>query len=191
MQSAQTLINDVCQEYVEADHVTTEGVTEEDIADRFLNADIPVDPVSVTDYVEDLVERVVVDGVHTSCPQMIGHMTTALPTHIPLLAKLVAAMNQNVVKTETAKTTTFLERETLAQLHKLLFGLPDAFYELHAQNPASMLALFTSGGTLANTSALWVARNQSLPASEDGSFKGVEHDGLIAAMNHHGYKDAI
>merc|ERR1719261_943215 len=100
-------------------------------------------------------------------------------------------MNQNVVKTETAKTTTFLEREAMGQLHKLLFGMPNAFYELHMQNPASMLALFTSGGTLANTSALWVARNRSLPHSDDGSFKGVEHEGIIRAMNHHGYKDAI
>jgi glutamate decarboxylase len=152
---------------------------------------MPHEPVKVSTYFDDLVKNVVLDGVHTSCPQMIGHMTSALPTHIPLLAKLNAAMNQNVVKTETAKTTTFLERETLGQLHKLLFGLPESFYEEHAQNPSSMLALFTSGGTLANTSSLWVARNRSLPPSDDGSFRGVEHEGLIPAMNYHGYKDAI
>jgi len=188
---AQNLINEVCQKYVEADHVTTENVTEDLIASRFRQMDMPVEPVNMNKYLHDLINKVVVDGVHTSCPQMIGHMTSALPTHIPLLAKLVAAMNQNVVKTETAKTTTFLEREAVSQLHKLLFSMPPEFYQLHMQNPSSVLALFTSGGTLANTSALWVARNLCLPPSDDGSFEGVEHEGLVRAMNHYGYKDAI
>jgi len=190
-EEAQALVNKVCQSYVESGIVTTEGVTEDEIAARFQQADMPVEPVDMNVYMNDLIKKVVEDGVHTSCPQMIGHMTSALPTHIPVLAKLVAAMNQNVVKTETAKTTTFLERETMGQLHKLLFSMPSAFYELHMQNPGSMLALFTSGGTLANTSALWVARNLALPASDDGSFKGVEHEGLVRAMSYHGYKDAI
>lgn len=187
----QALVNKVCQEYVSADHVTTAGVTETDIAARFQQSNMPVEPVKISSYIQDLVKNVVEDGVHTSCPQMVGHMTSALPTHIPVLAKLVATMNQNVVKTETAKTITFLEREALGQLHKLLFCFPDAFYELHMQNSSSMLALFTSGGTLANTSGLWVARNRSLPASDDGSFKGVEHEGLVRAMHHYGKKDAI
>jgi len=187
----QTFMNGVCQNYIEADHVTTPHVTEEDIAARFKQIDMPEEPVKITSYVEDLIKNVVLDGVHTSCPQMVGHMTSALPTHIPVLAKLIAAMNQNVVKTETSKTTTFLEREAMGQLHRLIYQLPPAFYDLHLQNASSMLGLFTSGGTLANTSALWVARNRSLPPSDDGSFKGVEHEGLTRAMNHHGYKDAI
>jgi glutamate decarboxylase len=191
LEQIQALVNKVCQNYIEADHVTTPNVTEDDLAARFKQMDMPQEPVTIKSYFDDLVKNVVVDGVHTSCPQMVGHMTSALPTHIPVLAKLIAAMNQNVVKVETAKTTTFLERETMGQLHKLLYGLPEAFYEEHVQNPASMLALFTSGGTLANTSALWVARNRSLPPSEDGTFKGVEYEGLVPSMIHHGYKDSM
>jgi len=190
-EAAQSLIDTVCQNYIGADIVTTPGVTEDDIAGRFKQFNMPSDPVSIDSYLQYIVKNVVEDGVHTSCPKMIGHMTSALPTHIPLLAKLVAAMNQNVVKTETAKTTTFLEREVLGQLHKLLYHLPDDFYEAHMQNPASMLALFTSGGTLANTSALWVARNRCLPPSKDGTFKGVENEGLLRAMKHYGKQDAI
>lgn len=190
-EQVQAVVNRICQNYIEAKHVTTPGVTEAAIASRFQQLDMPMDPVEIHSYIQNLFKNVVEDGVHTSCPQMIGHMTSALPTHIPVLAKLIAAMNQNVVKTETAKTITFLERETLGQLHKLLFDLPSTFYERHVQNPSSILALFTSGGTLANTSALWVARNRRLLASDDGNFKGVEHEGMVRAMRHHGFKDAI
>jgi glutamate decarboxylase len=91
LEQVQALVNRVCQEYIEADHVTTPNVTEEDLASRFRQKDMPHEPVKVSTYFDDLVKNVVLDGVHTSCPQMIGHMTSALPTHIPLLAKLNAA----------------------------------------------------------------------------------------------------
>ena len=66
---------------------------------------------------------------------MIGHMTSALPKFSTSLAKLIAAKNQNVLKTETAKTVTFLEREALAKLHKLIYARGDDFYDKHIQNP--------------------------------------------------------
>ena len=62
-------------------------MTEDDIAARFQQSDMPVEPVDMNMYMNDLIKKVVDDGVHTSCPQMIGHMTSALPTHIPVLAK--------------------------------------------------------------------------------------------------------
>ena len=104
-------------------------------------------------------------------------------------------MNQNVVKTETAKTVTFLEREALAQLHKCLYEDTTEFYKKHVQNPGSMLGLFCNGGTMANVSALWVARNHTLGPVDDASvhrvFDGVEKTGLPKALKYHGFDDAI
>ena len=123
--------------------------------------------------------------------QMIGHMTSALPNYMVPLSKLMVSLNQNVVKTETAKTMTFLEREALAQLHRQLYHNTDEFYAKHVQNTDVMLGLFTSGGTLANVSAIWIARNSYLGPSEDGSFAGAEKMGLYKALKHYGYTDAI
>ena len=104
-------------------------------------------------------------------------------------------MNQNVVKTETAKTTTFLEREALAQLHKVLYEFDEPFYKEHVQNPGSMLGLFCNGGTMANVSAMWVARNHQLGPrlDDDGNkiFDGVEFTGIPKALRYYGYDGAI
>ncbi|MFA0071772.1 pyridoxal-dependent decarboxylase, partial [Vibrio breoganii] len=48
------------------------------------------------------------------------------------------------------------------------------------------LGAFCSGGTIANITALWVARNNALKAQ--GSFKGVEKEGLFKAMKHYDYE---
>eukprot|EP00392_Amoebophrya_sp_AT5.2_P013028 g13139.t1 len=64
---------------------------------------------------------------------MVGHMTTALPFFAKEIAKLLVAMNQNVVKTETAATFSYVEREAVAQLHWLVYGHTKSagFYEEH------------------------------------------------------------
>jgi len=48
------------------------------------------------------------------------------------------------------------------------------------------LGAFCSGGTVANITALWIARNRLLKA--DGNFKGIAAQGLVAGMLHYGYK---
>ena len=48
------------------------------------------------------------------------------------------------------------------------------------------LGAFCSGGTVANITALWIARNRLLKA--DGDYKGIAAQGLIAGMLHYGYK---
>lgn len=55
----------------------------------------------------------------------------------------------------------FLEREVLAKLHRLIYGRDDAFYgeQMHAKDAA--LGVMTSGGTIANVTALWLARNRA------------------------------
>src|SRR5205814_3254489 len=64
----------------------------------------------------------------------------------------------------------------LAMMHRLLYGAPDGFYSRHAQHDGSVLGLMTSGGTLANLAALWIARNAAFAGSGD-----VEADGLAAS----------
>jgi glutamate decarboxylase len=71
-------------------------------------------------------------------------------------------MNQNAVKVETASAVTFLERETLAKLHHAFYGQEPVFYATHAHRAEACLGAITSGGTLANLTALWCARNAAL-----------------------------
>jgi glutamate decarboxylase len=185
------MVDRVSRDFIETNIFCTANVSEGEIAERFKEPNIREDPEDISDYMETLVRDVVTDSIHTSAPQMIGHMTSALPGYMMPLSKLLVAMNQNVVKTETAKTVTFLEREALAKLHRVIFNFDEKFYSEHIQNPKGMLGIFTSGGTLANTSALWIARNQKLGASADGRFKGVEREGLVRALRYHGYDDMI
>ena len=46
-----------------------------------------------------------------------------------------------------------------------------------------------SGGTLANITALWIARNRCL--GRQNGFAGVEKEGMRAALDHYGYADAV
>eukprot|EP00421_Protoceratium_reticulatum_P054175 CAMPEP_0168491098 /NCGR_PEP_ID=MMETSP0228-20121227/69525_1 /TAXON_ID=133427 /ORGANISM="Protoceratium reticulatum, Strain CCCM 535 (=CCMP 1889)" /LENGTH=92 /DNA_ID=CAMNT_0008507833 /DNA_START=1 /DNA_END=275 /DNA_ORIENTATION=- len=87
-------------------------------------------------------------------PHWIGHMTPTLPRYMPTVSSLVTAANLNVVKTETSKAATFLEREALAMLHREAFGLNDAFYGTHSQRRTSCLGVVTCGGSTANLQAL-------------------------------------
>jgi len=183
------IVSRVSNEFIKETSFSTPNVSEVEIAQRFTQSAIREEPQDTMEYLNDLIKNVVEDGIHTSSPLLIGHMTSALPNYMKSLAKLVVSMNQNVVKTETAKTITFLEREAMAKLHRLIFNRDEEFYAKHIQDPAYMLGLFASGGTLANTSALWIARNSALKPSSDGSFKGVEREGVIRAMRYYGYSD--
>lgn len=176
-------------DFLRARVVNTDGVSEADLAQRFTNTAMPADGHSVHDYMHGLVDRVVRDSVHCSAPQMIGHMTSSLPFYSRPLAKLLTSLNQNSVKTETAKTVTFLEREALAMIHRVLYDRDEAFYAARVQSCDTALGVFTSGGTLANTTALWIARNRAL--GPDGEFEGVAQRGLFAAMRHYGHADAV
>jgi putative pyridoxal-dependent aspartate 1-decarboxylase len=170
--------------------VTTKGVTLDDISARFKRSKVPTQMGSVDNYMEGFVRDTVADSVHCNAPSMIGHMTMSLPYYIRPLSKLVTAMHQNNVKTETGKSTTFLEREVLAMLHRTLFPQhDDAFYSEHSHNPATALGLVCSGGTLANISAMWIARNSMLKPDPKTDFMGVERHGLMKAMKYYDYDD--
>lgn len=157
-----------------------------EIEKDFQAANIPEEPRFVSEHAQELMEKLVAHSVHTSAPSFIGHMTSALPHFVLPLSKLMVGLNQNLVKIETSKAFTPLERQVLGMMHHMVYGKDDAFYRKWMHNAKNALGAFCSGGTVANISALWVARNKLL--KPDGDFNGINSDGLVAAMMHYGYK---
>jgi glutamate decarboxylase len=161
----------------------------EELAEGFKDSTIPLFATGLDEYMNYLSCNVVAHSVHTASPRFIGHMTSSLPYFVRPLANLLTAMNQNMVKIETAKSFTPYERQALAMIHRLIFNRSDEFYEQHIQNPNSTLGMLLSGGTAANITALWAARNASL-APQD-SYLGIERQGLSAALDAYGYRGAV
>jgi glutamate decarboxylase len=150
----------------------------------FLDTQIPEDPLFVSEQVEFLLKKIVAQSVHTSSPSFVGHMTSALPYFMFPLAKIMMTLNQNVVKIETSKAFTPLERQVIGMLHRLVYGQSDDFYAQWTQSFTQSLGVFCSGGTVANITALWVARNRLL--GPRGDFAGVAEEGMAAALRHAG-----
>ncbi|MDO6542358.1 pyridoxal-dependent aspartate 1-decarboxylase PanP [Photobacterium sanguinicancri] len=158
-----------------------------EIEKDFSSADIPETPSFVSDHTQFLLDKLVAQSVHTSAPSFIGHMTSALPYFLMPLSKIMIGLNQNLVKIETSKAFTPLERQVLGMMHNLIYDQADDFYTQWMHSANHSLGSFCSGGTIANITALWVARNNVLKA--DGEFRGIAQEGLFRAMKHYGYED--
>ena len=113
-------------------------------------------------------------------------MTSALPYFILPLSKLMVGLNQNLVKIETSKAFTPMERQVLGMMHRLVYQDNEPFYQQWMHSANHSLGAFCSGGTVANLTALWVARNNLLKPS--GDFKGVAREGLFKALKHYQYE---
>ena len=157
-----------------------------EIEKDFQDAVLPEEPMFVSDYAQDIMEQLVAHSVHTAAPSFIGHMTSALPHFVLPLSKLMVGLNQNLVKIETSKAFTPLERQVLGMMHHLAYGNDEQFYDKWMHSAKTSLGAFCSGGTIANITALWIARNRLLKA--DGEFKGIAAQGMLAGMLHYGYK---
>ncbi|MCG9696201.1 pyridoxal-dependent aspartate 1-decarboxylase PanP [Shewanella sp. Isolate11] len=158
-----------------------------EIEKDFQTHQIPASPSFVSDYAEQMMQTLVAHSVHTSAPSFIGHMTSALPYFVLPLSKMMVGLNQNLVKIETSKAFTPLERQVLGMMHHLVYDQDETFYQdwMHSANHS--LGAFSSGGTVANITALWIARNRLLKPTDD--FKGVAQAGLISALRYYGYDD--
>lgn len=156
----------------------------EEIEASFSDVTIPEEPTYVSDYTEFVKENLVSQSVHTASPGFIGHMTSALPYFMLPLTRLMTALNQNTVKVETSKAFTPLERQVLAMLHHLIYRRPEEFYPPWIHNSQAALGAFCSGGTIANITALWVARNRLF--APEGDFRGIAQEGLARALRHRG-----
>jgi glutamate decarboxylase len=154
----------------------------------FMETQVPEAPMFVSEQVEFLLNKVVAQSVHTSAPSFIGHMTSALPYFMFPLAKIMMTLNQNVVKIETSKAFTPLERQVVGMLHRLVYDEADEFYAQWTQSFTHSLGVFCSGGTIANVTALWAARNRRFGPRP--GFAGVAEEGLAAALEHEGLAGA-
>ncbi|WP_097459174.1 pyridoxal-dependent aspartate 1-decarboxylase PanP [Mangrovitalea sediminis] len=170
------------------DHIVA---VQKDVAEMekdFSDAHIPEKPIFVSEQAQFLLDKLVANSVHTASPSFIGHMTSALPYFMLPLSKIMIALNQNLVKIETSKAFTPLERQVLGMMHRLVYQQDDAWYRKWMHDPHHALGSMCSGGTIANITALWVARNQAFPA--EGSFRGIHREGLFRALRFYGYEGA-
>jgi glutamate decarboxylase len=167
-------------------HVVTTVKSLEQIEKNFAAYAVPEQPEFVSEHAANLLDKLVANSVNTYSPTFIGHMTSALPYfHLPL-AKLLVGLNQNLVKIETSKAFTPLERQVLGMMHELVYAQSSDFYGTYLHSANHALGAFCSGGTIANVTALWVARNKALPATNQ--FRGVAYEGLAAGLQHYNYK---
>ena len=161
----------------------------EEIEEDFSFSQIPENPEYVSDYTEFIEKKLVAQSVHTASPGFVGHMTSAIPYFMLPLSRIMTALNQNLVKVETSKAFTPMERQVLAMLHRLVYSQSDRFYKRWIHDSESALGAFCSGGTIANVTALWVARNQL--CGPDGDFKGIAREGLFRALQHLGCQGLV
>lgn len=169
------------------DHIVASNIQPSDLERGFIDTTIAEEPVFVSEQAEFILNNVVAQSVHVSSPSFIGHMTSAIPYFMLPLAKIMFALNQNLVKIETSKAFTPLERQVIGMLHRLVYRRDDAYYKRTTQNHHTALGVFTSDGTIANITALWVALNRLLPPRN--GFAGVGDEGLFAAMRAYGYEN--
>lgn len=166
------------------EHVVAVERDLDEIEGDFSQSRIPEEPTFVSDYTDFLKEKLVSQSVHTASPGFIGHMTSALPYFMLPLSRILTALNQNLVKVETSRAFTPMERQVLAMLHRLIYSGSDDFYSQWIQNSNYSLGAFCSGGTIANVTALWTARNRLCAPS--GDFKGIAREGMFKALQHLG-----
>ena len=132
-------------------------------------------------YFDFLFQNVVPFRVAVDSPTFVGHMTSGLPAFVSPLTRLMVALHQNVVKLETSEIFTFLEKHAIGRLHGLVFGNTTQQQHLCTKDA---FGLMTTGGTLANLTALWCARNLCFKAEE--IFEGIAKEGAADALQHFG-----
>ena len=121
---------------------------EKDLAEvekDFADSVIPEKPTFVSDQAEFLLNKLVSQSVHTASPSFVGHMTSALPYFMIPLSKIMIALNQNLVKTETSKAFTPLERQVLGMIHRLIYDQADFFYKRWMHDADHALGVMCSG----------------------------------------------
>jgi len=159
------------------------------LAARFWESTNPEESISVDSYLNYLEQYVVRHSINMASPRCMGHMSSISPNFAAPLNQLVVAINQNLVKRDASKSLTLVERQTAGMLHRMIYNFPASFYDQHIQCDRSTLGIMASGGTLANITALWIARNRCLSAHN--GFAGVEKEGMRAALDHYGYDGAV
>ncbi len=160
-----------------------------DLAKLFSDTKAPRDPHLFKDVLYEIKTKVISHSVKVGNPYYIGHMTSAVPYFVILLEMIIAALNQNQVKIESAKASTFLEKEFISWMHRIIFRRSTKFYKNNIQNRETVLGNITLDGTMANLTALLTARNMAFPP--DGRFPGIRDAGIAEAYKHYGYDRSV
>ncbi|MBF0228440.1 MAG: aminotransferase class V-fold PLP-dependent enzyme [Desulfamplus sp.] len=176
-------------EFINKNVGVTEEISLKELTSSFNETLISPEPEKrLADVISDIIYQIAPKAVNVASPYFVGHMTAAIPFFMVHLKAIVAALNQNVIKLETSKVLSVLEKQVLAKIHRLIYGsnsginerlgfsktselienekfskdlrLTEEFYNTHVQNADTSLGSFTTGGTTANLTALWVARNR-------------------------------
>ncbi len=168
----------------------TESISLKALTDLYKETVIsPLPEKKLADVISDIIEGIAPRAVNVASPYFVGHMTAAIPFFMVHLKAIVAALNQNVIKLETSKVLSVLEKQVLAKIHRLMYKNSEAFYQAHVQSTDTSLGSFTTGGTTANLTALWVARNLLLKPFD--GFEGVESQGIAGALNAYSLDRAV
>ena len=160
-----------------------------ELSEIFDQRAIPEEPHLIKDVLSEIKQKVIAHSVKVGNPYYIGHMISAVPYFMILLEMIIAALNQNQVKIETAKASSFVERELMAWFHRLIFEKTENYYKKNTQNPRVALGNVTADGTIANLTALMVAREKAFPPDSD--FPGVRMAGINGALKYYGYERAV
>ncbi|MFO7784727.1 MAG: aminotransferase class V-fold PLP-dependent enzyme [Thermodesulfobacteriota bacterium] len=160
-----------------------------ELSEIFNRTAVPLRPMLIRDVLEEIKENVVAHSVKVGSPYYIGHMISPVPYFMILLEMIIATLNQNQVKIETAKASSFVEKEFVTWFHRLVFGRTDRFYEKNIQNPGVSLGNVTADGTLANLTALAVSRGKAF--APEGAFGGVRKEGMGRALAHYKCRRAL
>lgn len=193
-----TGIDRLTDTFLQQDKVSS-GLNSQELQQKFNVISVPKHGISQNDFLQEVEDLVSAHSVNTGSPYFIGHMTSLLPNFIRPLAKLKIALNQNMVKLETANAATFYEKQALAMLHKEVYQLDQAEYKNCILDPSKSLGVVTSGGTIANITALQCARASSLVADveELGIHSVLQQSGLsksvviVSELGHYSIKKSL
>ncbi|MEA3224296.1 MAG: pyridoxal-dependent decarboxylase [Thermodesulfobacteriota bacterium] len=166
------------------------SISLQELGEIFNHIEIPEKPVLIRDVLDEIKHNIIRHSVKVANPYYIGHMTSAIPYFMMLLEMISVSLNQNQVKIESAKASSFVEREFLCWIHKLVFNKSAEFYKANIQNHCIALGDITSDGSIANLTALSLAMAKAFPP--DGKrFKGIREEGIINALKYYGYRQGI
>ena len=166
------------------------GANIDSLRQRYNDSSMPDSPKPLEEYLLELDKNVIPGMVNVASRTFVGHMTSKLPNFIPEIGRIIAEMNQNVVKIETSGSMSLIERQVISMMHRLFFNLDEAFYETHCQDPMHVFGLATSGGSLSNITALLYARNKGL-IKLGASKEDLVKQGFSALLEQHGFKKAV
>lgn len=138
-------------------------ISPNEISNFFRSIEIPEKGEKIPFILKETFENIVKNSVRVSHPNFIGHMTGATPNFILLCDIIISALNQNLVKIETALSATYVEWQTLCWLHNLIYKHDDRFYKNILNHSDVAIGNYCSGGTVGNITALVTARNILFP----------------------------